>query len=107
MESLTGRVFIITALLLLGWYAGCGEEGFTGPREPVVDISCSQERVCTVFVWYADSVEAYSNGKLYWYDRDISEGPERRLTYREEFPEGCIEVIACNEVGCTNEWREL
>jgi hypothetical protein len=85
----------------------CGSSEVVDPEapEPSVQVRCSttnDRNRCSVVVQYAVDVEAFSNGRLVWYDYDIS-NPDEKQFYVDGPSNGVFEVEACSEVGCTAE----
>jgi hypothetical protein len=103
-----GFALLALVILLAAWVAGCGDaESESVPAElPRVEIVCDvpvAKNRCTVLVWGAKDVEAYYGSRLAWWDYDISEDADRRLTYIDSPPAGEFSVVACNELGCVDE----
>lgn len=98
--TFTFAVALLVALLAT-WVSGCGDSSPAPTRDdlPVVEIACDVN-ACTVLVWDASEVEAYYDGFLEW-TAEVT--PTRRATFREVAPEGVLEVVACNAVGCVSE----
>jgi hypothetical protein len=100
---------LLALIILLGaWVAGCGDAEDTGTTAelPRIEISCDApvaENRCTVLVWRAKDVEAYYGSRLAWWDYDITEDADRRLTYIDAPPSGDFSVVACNDFGCVEE----
>ena len=89
----------------------CGSPAEVTPEDPMpsVKVSCSSngtQNRCTVTVQYAVDVEAFSNGRLVWYDYDITNSDEKQF-YIDGPSNGVFEAEACSEVGCTLESVEL
>lgn len=91
-------------LLLAAWVGGCGGDAVeASPRRLSVDITCDYPVAkprCSVIVYGADEVEAYYNGRIGWWDRDIT---NERNVYVDSPPAGEFVVVACNEVGCVED----
>ena len=100
------KYIILSALLVL---IACGSSVVYLQSQPHVDISCDvpvEKNRCYVLVHSATSVEAFYNGRLGWWDHNIS-NPEDRQTYVDSPPNGLFEVEACNDLNCTTESVEL
>ena len=108
IESKIFKFLIALATIALAITFSCGDtDRNVGNSPPAINIVCSPERVCVVLIWGADDVEAFSNGRLLWYDYHTSQSEKVRLTYREKIPKGVFEVVSCNDYGCTNKIVDL
>lgn len=102
MTDATARITLLGILLLviLLNLPGCGTES-TEIYPPVVEITCDYpvgKPRCFVLVWGADTVEAFYDGKLGWWDYDITD--QGRVTYVDA-PRGSVFAVeACNDQGC-------
>jgi hypothetical protein len=100
------KYLILSTLVVL---IACGSSVVYLQSQPHVEISCDipvEKNRCYVLVHSATDVEAFYNGRLEWYDYDIS-NPEDRQTYVDSPPDGLFEVKACNDLNCTNKAIEL
>lgn len=112
--SWTALLCIAVGLSGLIWLlAGCGDSDPPPPDRFSVEIDCDsvvfRKNRCTVLVYGAEDVRAYYNGRLVWFDVDITETPERRLTYFDSPPWGTryFSVEACREDECIEDVVEL
>lgn len=100
------KYIVLSALVVL---IACGSSVVYIQSHPHVEISCDvpvEKNRCYVLVHSATSVEAFYNGRLGWWDHNIS-NPEDRQTYVDSPPNGLFEVEACNDHNCTTESIEL
>lgn len=107
IAGLLAWLFLLIAVVYL--LPSCGSTGsYTPPGAPFVEISCDESADrdrCVVLVYGATSVEAFYNGRLAWWDRDITS--DRRLTYSDGPPPVLFAVEACNAEECTLDSLDL